>query len=165
MKRTRTITVRPAGNEDYENILRLARPSFGKYSLFPEKTIESMLRGRTSKVFVAERGERAAGFVIVSFEVVNQPFGPWLRPVTASLDAIAVHPEMMGEGIGRALLSEALRVAKSEHAVNMTLRTAASNQKALALFRATGFQTTLEIPQFYRGTLTAFAMTLLLDSQ
>lgn len=156
------MTVRPRAPADDEAIVALSRPSFSKYSPSPEHSVWGMMHQRGARTLVAEAHGRVVGFAIVSFEALARPFGPWTRPVVASLDAIAVHERAQGSGVGKALLAETERVAKAEGAVSMSLRTAVTNRSAQALFRRAGFQSTLRIDAFYRGGQGAFAMTKLL---
>jgi ribosomal protein S18 acetylase RimI-like enzyme len=162
MKRPGVVTVRPRTPADDEFIVALARPSFGRYSQAPGRSVAGMIRARTARTLVAEAGGRLVGFAIVSFEELRQPFGPWAHPVVASLDAIAVHEQAQGNGVGAALLAECEQVARSQQAVTFTLRTAVTNARAQALFRRAGFQTTVKFDGFYRGGQGALAMTKLL---
>jgi len=164
MKRASVVTVRPRSSADDDAIVALSRPSFGKYSPAPERSVWNMMQSRGARTLVAEAGGRVLGFAIVSFEALARPFGPWARPVIASLDAIAVHEKAQGAGIGMALLGGVESVARAEGAVSMNLRTAVTNTRAQALFRRAGFQATVQIQGFYRGGQGAFAMTKLLAS-
>jgi ribosomal protein S18 acetylase RimI-like enzyme len=160
MKRTDAVMVRPRTPADDRFIAMLARPSFGKYSAAPEQSIAALVNARSALTFVAEAAGRPVGFAIVSFDVLGRPYGPWARPVLASLDAIAVHEPARRSGVGKALLAEALRAARD--AISMSLRTAVSNRGAQALFRRAGFQTAMQIEGFYRGEQDALAMMKLL---
>src|SRR5262245_23710425 len=122
MKRTGAVTVRPRTPADDGAIAALARPSFGRYSQAPEQSVAAMMNGRSARTVVAESRGRLIGFAIVSFDALAQPFGPWQRPVVASLDAIAVSESAQGAGVGKALLAEAIRVARAENAISITLR-------------------------------------------
>jgi ribosomal protein S18 acetylase RimI-like enzyme len=162
MKRTGVVSVRLRTPADDRAIAALARPSFGRYSQTPEQSVTSMMRAPSARTLVADAGGRVVGFAIVSFEALDRPYGPWLRPLLASLDAIAVHESAQGNGVGKALLAEIERVARASGAVSLTLRTAATNGRAQALFRGAGFQTTVSLQAFYRGGQTALAMMKLL---
>lgn len=162
MKRTGVVTVRPRTPADDRFIVGLARPSFGRYSMAPEQSVAAMMNARSALTLVAEAGGRPIGFAIVSFEALRKPYGPWTRPVLASLDAIAVHESAQRAGVGKALLAEVERVARSREAVSMHLRTAKSNRSAQALFRRAGYQTAVELARFYRDGQGALAMMKLL---
>lgn len=158
MKRASVVTVRPRIPADERFILALARPSFGRYSTVPEQSVAAMMNARSAITLVAEAGGRPAGFAIVSFEALRRPYGPWQRPVLASLDAIAVDEEVQGAGVGRALLAEVERVARAHEAISVHLRTATTNRRAQALFRRARYQTAVQIEGFYRGGQGALAM-------
>ena len=158
MKRTSVVTVRPRTPADDRFIVSLARPSFGRYSMAPEQSIAAMMNGRSALTFVAEAAGRPVGFAIVSFETLKRQYGPWTCPVLASLDAIAVQEGAQGSGVGKALLEAVERAARARDAVSINLRTATSNRRAQTLFRSVGFQTTVELPGFYRGGQGALAM-------
>ncbi len=156
------MTVRPRTPADDERITALARPSFGKYSQAPEQSVLHMMNARNAHTVVAEAGGRLVGFAIVSFDALGRPYGPWAHPVLASLDAIAVQEGVQRRGVGSALLAEVERVARTRDAVGINLRTATTNTRAQALFRRAGFQRAVQLDGFYRGGLSAFAMTKLL---
>lgn len=156
------MTVRPRTPADDEAIVALSRPSFGKYSQSPERSVWGMMQSRGARTLVAEASGRVLGFAIASFAALDRPFGPWARPLIASLDAIAVHDGAQGAGVGKALLAEIERVARAEGAISINLRTAVTNTRAQALFRCAGFLATVQLEGFYRGGQGAFAMTKLL---
>lgn len=162
MKRAGVVMVRPRTPADDRAIAAIARPSFGRYSHAPEQSIAAMIGAASARTLVAEASGKVVGFAIVTFEALSRPFGPWARPVVASLDAIAVSESAQGNGVGKALLAEVERVAREEQSVSLTLRTATTNRRAQALFRGAGFQTTVELHAFYRAGQTALAMTKLL---
>ncbi len=67
----------------------------------------------------------------------------------ARLNAIGVHPELQGRGVGRFLLEHAEAVARDEGAVSLTLMTADTNVRARRLFTSAGFQIMLTLDQAY----------------
>ena len=156
------MTVRPRTPADDEAIVALSRPSFGKYSQSPERSVWGMMQSRGARTLVAEASGRVLGFAIASFAALDRPFGPWARPLIASLDAIAVRDTAQGGGVGSALLAEVEREARAREAVSLNLRTATTNTRAQALFRRAGFQKAVQLQGFYRGGQSAFAMTKLL---
>ena len=162
MKRPGVVTVRPRTSADDRFIVALARPSFGRYSTAPEQSVAGMIQGRSALTLVAESEGRLVGFAIVSFEALGKPYGPWARPVLASLDAIAVQQSAQRSGVGKALLAEIERAARGREAVSIHLRTATSNRRAQALFRGAGFHPAVQIQSFYRGGQDAVAMMKLL---
>lgn len=162
MGTTGLLTVRYRRPEDDEFIRDVAQESFARWSHAPKQSIMAMMHGRTARAIVAEKDGERLGFAIVAFEALSRPFGPWSHPVLAHLDAIAVRKNARRMGIGQVLLASAETLANEASAVCMTLNTGSNNRPALALFGAHGYQVTREIPEFYRGGQSAWAMTKLL---
>lgn len=107
---------------------------------------------RGSAVIVAELGEVAVGFAVVTFENA----GP--RRGVASLDAIAVVEAERGRGVGRALLRGAERVARTRGAAELRLVTAQANVAALDLFLRAGFDTERRLARYYPRGQDAISM-------
>ncbi|MEZ4299673.1 MAG: GNAT family N-acetyltransferase [Polyangiaceae bacterium] len=162
MKRTGVVTVRPRSPADDGFILHLSGSAFGPYSSTPDRSVAAMMGSRAARTVVAEIGGEPVGFAIVSFEALRKPYGPWARPVLASLDAIAVHESARGTGAGRALMDAVEHLARSQGAISIHLRTATENRRAQALFVASGYRRAAELPGMYRGGQSAFAMMKLL---
>ena len=76
---------------------------------------------------------------------VGQPIGVVLTigdpddPSSAEIETLAVAPGHQGGGVGKALLHSAVRAAASEGFASVALSTAATNERALKLYRDTGF--------------------------
>lgn len=165
MQTTGLLTLRPRRPDDDKFIRTIAHVSFVRYSHAPDRSIMAMLREPSAKALVAEVDGVLLGFAVVSFQSIGRAFGPWEQPSVASLDAMAVRPDAQGRGVGRALLGSAEDMARKQGAVCMTLRTATLNIRALSLFRAVGYQATVEIASFYRDGQPALAMTKLLSNE
>ncbi len=162
MGTTGLLTVRHRRQDDDDFIRDVAQESFARWSHAPKQSITAMIHGRLSRTIVAEKDGERLGFAIVAFEALPRPYGPWSHPVLAHLDAIAVRKNARRMGIGQVLLASAETLANEANAICMTLNTACSNRAGLALFRSYGYQATREIPEFYRGGQSAWAMTKLL---
>jgi len=162
MGTTGLLTVRPHQTGDDDFIRDVAQESFARWSHAPRQSIIAMVHGRTARTIVAEKDGERLGFAIVTFEALPRPFGPWSHPVVAHLDAIAVRKNARRMGVGQVVLAAAETIARENNAVSMSLNTARGNRPALVLFGASGYQATLEIPEFYRGGQPALAMTKLL---
>lgn len=90
---------------------------------------------------VASVGDRKLGMAMAA---------PHHHPVTDAfewvLGSIAVLPEAQGQGVGKALVAELVRLAQEAGAGELRLFVAANNPSALALYRQAGFEsTTLEM--------------------
>ena len=80
----------------------------------------------------------------------------------AELLTLAVAPEARRQGIGRAMLAEALDRAARRGAVTMHLEVAADNTPALALYDRAGFARTGRRPGYYRSPVGQRTDALLL---
>ena len=101
--------------------------------------LEAVLVGKvaTSFVHVAEtRGDtpQIIGFVMFSMreEMLSH------RP-SAHLEAIVVHPDARGRGMGRQLMLHTETEVRSQGAESLTLHVFSRNQRARALYEAQGF--------------------------
>ena len=74
---------------------------------------------------------------------------------------IAVHPDARRQGIGRALLTEMLRLARERGLSEISLEVRASNEAAIALYERMGFAVAGRRRHFYRDP-TEDALVMLL---
>lgn len=91
--------------------------------------------------FMFEVTENDFAFYIVAMikqRVVGYA-GMWIVLDEAHITNVAVHPDLRGCGIGRALMMELLNRAAVLGAVKLTLEVRASNQTARNLYKSLGF--------------------------
>jgi len=151
--------VRPATADDRDFLVSLSETAFRPYARNPSVVMLRMMRGRPSAktaILIAEevrrgkpRSETRLGFAVVVLRELGRPYGPWVDPFVAYLDAIAVRPEKVGRGVGHLLLTHAEDFASAQGAVSMSLLTAESNLPARRLFRSAGYQPILPIDKAY----------------
>jgi ribosomal protein S18 acetylase RimI-like enzyme len=159
-KTTADLILRPRRPADDAFIYRLSDRIFAPYSRHPTGSMASMLSERGAEAFVAEPpGSPQAGFIVLGFERLSQPYGPWSRPTLARLNAIAVQPDLHGRGVGRFLLDRAEAVARDAGAISLTLMTAEPNVRARRLFTAAGFQILFAIDAAYARGQRGLVMT------
>ncbi|WJY21936.1 ribosomal protein S18-alanine N-acetyltransferase [Fontisubflavum oceani] len=72
-----------------------------------------------------------------------------LLPPDAEILTLAVAPEARRQGVGRHLVTEAMRFAQDAEASRMFLEVAASNAAARSLYERTGFVETGQRPDYY----------------
>ena len=84
-------------------------------------------------VVVADEGGEVVGFASLS------PYRPRPGYATAVEDSIYVAADHRGKGIGRALLSEAVEMARTHGFHSIVARVSATQQASVALHRACGF--------------------------
>jgi [ribosomal protein S18]-alanine N-acetyltransferase len=126
----------PMRTKDLAGVLRIEQASFDvpwSRRLFVEE-----LAQRSRVYRVAWRGRRIVGFG-----------GLMLVDDEGHVNNIAVDPELVGRGIGRALLSDLARRALDREARHLTLEVRADNQPALALYARFGFAPVGVRPRYY----------------
>jgi ribosomal protein S18 acetylase RimI-like enzyme len=151
------ITIRPAQQADLDFLVELSTVAFRRYSRRPVRTMLSMLRDPDCEVLVAVE-EMRLGFVAVEIRRLGRDFGPWVRPATAHVDAIAVRRSVIGRGIGRLLLQGADDLARTQGAVSIGLFTARDNIRAQHVFHAAGYRVAGSLGEFYAADQEAIAM-------
>jgi len=136
---TEVVTIRHATAEDEPRLVEIdaltwsprvnpgprpEEPVFFRPQLTPEDTLVAVVDGRV------------AGYAIVA------PPTPF--PASAHvqmLRGLAVDPDCQGRGVGRALVDAAVAEAAARGAVKIWLRVLATNDVALRLYAAAGFET------------------------
>lgn len=76
---------------------------------------------------------------------------------------VAVHPRYRSQGLGAALMREALREARDGHAVAVTLEVRRSNAAGRRLYAAFGFEEVGVRPNYYGRGEDAIILRLALD--
>lgn len=84
---------------------------------------------------VARQGDRVLGMVVVLYSVSTALGGP-----VAVLEDLVVHPESRRQGIGCALLSDALARVCDKGCLRVSLLTDSDNQRAQSLYARFGFR-------------------------
>jgi len=140
--------IRPARLDDTDFLVTLSERVFRRYSPNPAALMLRMIRTATTCIAVAEVMGDRLGFVVVNVRPLNRPYGPWVNPSLAHLDAIAVQPSAR-RGLGRLLLAHAETTARGRGAVSMSLLTAETNARARRLFTKAGYQLMLVEPDAY----------------
>jgi ribosomal-protein-alanine N-acetyltransferase len=137
--------LRPADDDDIGAIVALERAAFGDDAWSVELVDAELLQGSAA---VADADGEVLGWVAVRGD---EP---------ADLTRIAVHPEARRHGLGRALLDEAVDLARLEGADRMLLEVAATNGPALQLYRSAGFVEISRRRGYYRPGVDALVMEL-----
>lgn len=129
--------IRPAGPDEGEALARLLRVSFTPYAraLGREVTPAAYARlaeaHRNGDVHVTEEGRAIVGLVALI-----------RHGGTLEVDLLGVHPDHQRRGIGRALLAEAERVARSGGFARLGLHTAAMFGHLIRLYAGAGYAET-----------------------
>lgn len=150
--------VRPSRAGDEGFVDDLACRVFAVYSRDARRAIRSILAEGVTETLVAELESLPVGFVVVQYEQLARDVGPWAKPTTARIQAIAVRPDVEGRGIGRRLLESAEEAARARSSRSLSLATGEKNARARRLFEAAGFVPLVRLTRYYAGGQTAVLM-------
>lgn len=127
---TSAVTLRAARASDAAFVRQLGGRAFAEYDPRAARTTGYLMDERGARTLIAERAERALGFVILQPE----------PGAVLSLNAIAVVENERGRGVGRRLMQGAEDYARAEGFRTIALTTAQANLAALDLFLRAGFE-------------------------
>ena len=137
MALTARVVVDPMRLEDVAAVHAIERLSFR--TPWPAYAFEQELRGnRLARYVVARAGDRVVGFA-----------GIWLMVDDAHVTTFGVHPDWRRQGIGRQLLLNVAELSVAIGARRMTLEVRPSNEAAMALYQAFGFEVAGRRPRYY----------------
>ncbi len=146
------VVMRKYRGSDRAFIRLLSQEAFSRYGEYAG-TLAEWLASGMALTWVALRGRRRAGFVMLSRLPETEP-----RSAATELLAIAVERESRRQGVGGSLLREALVQAREAGLASIILHTAWDNRGARRLFEEHGF-TVLELkPRFYPAGQDAVVM-------
>lgn len=124
--------LRMANAADADTILELNARAFGPFWQYDDATVLSWLL-TSDHATLAYLDDRPAGFALTT----NGLPGNY-----AHLIRIAADPAFQGRGVGRQLVSDALRYAYDNDAPGLALNTQASNRVSRRLYESSGFRPT-----------------------
>lgn len=158
---------RPEDREKVEAITRLAYEEFAR-SMEPsawralESAMERVLRDPgAGQCIVADDDERVVGSVFL-YPAGTVPYDGGEALPFPEFRLLAIAPNARRRGVGRALVDECIRRAKTSGATELGLHTSKSLQAAVAMYEAMGFRRAperdfqpegAELVQGYRLTL------------
>ena len=140
------IQIRPAETDDEAAIIALL-PQLADFEV-PENRnpddlwqgdaamVSAVLAGSKPDTFleVAVANDKLLGVIMVTMREELMSHAP-----SAHLEAIVVHADARGTGLGRKLLAESEARAKAGGAQSLSLHVFARNERALTLYKAEGF--------------------------
>lgn len=113
--------------EDIEAVMEIEKATFptpwSRSAFYNEVVVNQF-----ATYLLLEVGEEIAGYC-----------GVWVIIDEAHITNIALHPDYRGMKLGEALMSKAIRFAKSRGALTMTLEVRVSNTVAQNLYKKLGF--------------------------
>ncbi len=145
------VSIRPARLFDIPEVVRIERASFNEE--YPRGIFLTFLENNPDTFLVAEYNGRIIGYVMA-----------YLRPdLEGHIMSIAVDPDYRGNGIGSALLTEAIERLINEGARYIGLEVRVSNEKAIRLYESLGFRKLKRIIGYYADGEDAYYMLLPAD--
>ena len=119
-----------------------------------EKAIEETMSGERAVFLTAKEGVEIAGYI-----------GSYCCYPEGYITNIAVAPAFRRRGIGRALVSELIKIGREEGFSFLTLEVRASNEAAISLYKSLGFSDVGLRPKFYSAPVEdARLMTYYFDA-
>ena len=106
---------------------------------FAVSFFEEVLVDPASRIFIAEEKGRAAGYIV--FKLVERPENPFTFAMRLlHIDQISVRPTIRAQGVGRALMQQAERLAREWQAKRIQLDSWDFNVAAHGFFEHLGFR-------------------------
>jgi ribosomal-protein-alanine N-acetyltransferase len=146
------VEIRPATQADLLSVFRIEKSAFPQP--WPFSAFERFLD--EPAFLVAVRDPEIVGYVVAD---VTPNYG---RDIGHVKD-LAVRPDARGVGLGRRLLSQAIRRMASDGATLVKLEVREHNDAALSLYRDEGFELLRRVPGYYEDGETALVMVLDVD--
>lgn len=140
--------IRRACDGDADRLYGIEKASFRSDLLSP-RSLHRLIASPSAAVMVAEVGASIAGYCVVLFRE---------NSLSARLYSIAVEPAHAGLGIGRTLLAAAEREALARARASLRLEVRTDNERAIALYRQSGFREIGKRPDYYQDGATALRM-------
>jgi len=142
------VTIRPARLFDISEVMRIERETFRE--AYPRGIFLVFLENNPETFLVAEYNGRVIGYVMA-----------YLRPdLEGHIMSIAVDERYRGNGIGSALLTEAIERLIKRGARYIGLEVRVSNEKAIRLYERFGFKKVKRIISYYSDGEDAYYMLL-----
>lgn len=129
------------------NVLRLEEKHLGGAAAIEKQCFSEPWSEQALKLLL---NEDAVGICCETDGVIVAYGGMIYSPFDAQITNIAVLPQYRRCGCGRAVLAELIAHARERGVEEISLEVRASNEAAIALYRATGFLTAGVRKHFYR---------------
>lgn len=109
---------------------------------------------------VSEENERIVGYIMCRIETSNLSFGRFGKARIGHIISIAVLPEKQHQGMGFALIKEAIKKMTVYEATECYLEVRASNTEAVTLYQKIGFKISRTIRKYYLDGEDAYMMSV-----
>ena len=129
-------------------VLAIEQASFAA-DAYPESLFRLYAADRRTLFLVARKGAEEVGYVIARAD-------RW----GAEIVSLAVHPSWRKQGIGRVLLSTAVKRMLQRDARSIRLMVHVNNSIAVAFYRSQGFRPVGRVPDYYEDGAPGIRMRL-----
>ena len=109
---------------------------------------------------VAEEDSKIVGYIMCRIETGLPDFRSFGIPKKGHVISIAVLPEHQREGVGIALMKEAIEKMKGYKATECYLEVRVSNEPAVNLYRKLGLKTSRSVHGYYADGEDAYIMSI-----
>src|SRR3989344_2273009 len=130
------MTVRPAAEADYEQLMRLYNGFVDedRYSRHDNDSFNKVLNSPTNFIFVAEEANKLIGFISLSIRSVVR----YKTPI-AEVDEIYLAPQTRSKGYGKALMKAVIDKAKELNCHKLYVESAYKWKVAHKFYESIGF--------------------------
>ena len=133
----------------YEEEIKIFGKSLGEMTLYNE-----ILHNKMSRYFIALVDKKRAAYV-----------GSWLTIPNAEILNLFVLEEYRGQGIGKKLVDEVIKVCNKEKIDMLTLEVRVSNNYAIKMYEDIGFKVGTVRKKYYENKEDALLMILSLGGK
>ena len=133
----------------YEEEIKIFGKSLGEMTLYNE-----ILHNKMSRYFIALVDKKRAAYV-----------GSWLTIPNAEILNLFVLEEYRGQGIGKKLIDEVIKVCDKEKIDMLTLEVRVSNKYAIKMYEDIGFKVGTVRKKYYENKEDALLMILSLGGK
>ncbi len=133
----------------YEEEIKIFGKSLGEMTLYNE-----ILHNKMSRYFIALVDKKRAAYV-----------GSWLTIPNAEILNLFVLEEYRGQGIGKKLIDEVIKVCNKEKIDMLTLEVRVSNKYAIKMYEDIGFKVGTVRKKYYENKEDALLMILSLGGK
>jgi ribosomal-protein-alanine N-acetyltransferase len=143
------ISVRRAGLDDLEAILRVEEGSFGDNAWPREQFLDYFRHAERSMFLVASLNDRIVGYLLT-----------FVRGDYADVDSLAVLPRYRRKGIGKALMQRSIALLRRRGFETVYLNVREDNETAIQLYESLGFRKARRINEYFEDGAAALRMRL-----
>ncbi len=151
-----TFTLRPFKPDDLETVININAVCLPEnYSPY---FFMNLYERYPATFLVAEQENNVVGYVMCRIETGLTSFGLFGITKKGHVVSIAVLPQYRGEGVGTALIEEALKNMRFYKAKECYLEVRTSNIAAVNMYKKLGFQAVRTTQEYYADSEDAYVM-------